>query len=39
MANTASDNDQKSKFDMLHRTTVLINTLQLMAFFAALLFI
>tara|TARA_B100000780_G_C21078233_1_gene434157 strand:+ start:627 stop:1019 length:393 start_codon:yes stop_codon:yes gene_type:complete len=39
MTNTASDNDQKSKFDLLHRTTVLINSLQLMAFFAALLFI
>ena len=39
MANTASDNEQKSKFDMLHRATVLINTLQLIAFFAALLFI
>ncbi|MFT4654103.1 MAG: hypothetical protein ACJA0G_000692 [Kangiellaceae bacterium] len=39
MANTASDNKQKSKFDLLHRTTVLINTLQLGAFFTALVLI
>jgi hypothetical protein len=37
MANTASDSSKKSKFDMLHRATVIINTLQLVAFFIALL--
>jgi hypothetical protein len=36
MANAASDSSQKSKFDLLHRGTVLINTLQLVAFFSAL---
>jgi hypothetical protein len=37
MANAASDTGQKSKFDIVHKTTVLINTLQLVAFFIALL--
>jgi hypothetical protein len=37
IANAASDNGQKSKFDIVHKTTVLINTLQLVAFFIALL--
>jgi hypothetical protein len=36
MANAASDSSQKSKFDLLHRGTVVINTLQLVAFFSAL---
>lgn len=36
MANAASDNNRKSKFDMLHRATVAINTVQLGAFFIAL---
>jgi hypothetical protein len=35
MANTATDNQQQSKFDVLHKATVLINTLQLIAFFIA----
>lgn len=39
MANAASDNSQKSKFDLLHRGTVLINTLQLAAFFSALVLV
>jgi hypothetical protein len=34
MANTATDTNQQSKFDVLHKATVLINTLQLIAFFA-----
>ncbi|OFA31074.1 hypothetical protein BAE46_08825 [Glaciecola punicea] len=38
-ANTASDANQKSRFDLLHRATVAINTLQLAAFFAALILI
>jgi hypothetical protein len=32
MANAASDDGQKSKFDIVHKTTVSINTLQLVAF-------
>ena len=39
MANAASDNNQKSKFDLLHRGTVVINTLQLVAFFSALVLV
>ena len=38
-ANTASDANQQSRFDLLHRATVVINTLQLAAFFAALILI
>jgi len=39
MANAASDSNQKSKFDVLHRATVVINTLQLVAFFSALVLV
>jgi hypothetical protein len=36
MANKASDQDQKAKFDKLHRATVIINTVQLGAFLVVL---
>jgi hypothetical protein len=39
MANKASDQDQKTKFDKLHRATVIINTLQLGAFLVVLVLI
>ena len=37
-ANTASDEGNKSRFDLLHRLTVLINTLQLVAICYLILF-
>jgi hypothetical protein len=39
MANKASDQDQKAKFDKLHRATVIINTVQLGAFLVVLVLV